>query len=46
MQVVLEEARLSYPPETVVELKSENMEDLESNVSRIVTWITAWKKDH
>lgn len=46
MQVVLEEARSSYPQETVVELKSENMEDLESNVNRIVTWITAWKKDH
>lgn len=46
MQVVLEEARSSYPPEIIVELKSESMEDLESNVSRIVAWISAWRKDH
>ncbi|KAF8349937.1 AAA domain-containing protein [Amanita rubescens] len=46
MQVVLEEARSSYPPEIVVELKSETMEDMESNVRRIVDWITAWKKEH
>ncbi|KAK2461806.1 hypothetical protein APHAL10511_006269 [Amanita phalloides] len=39
MQVVLEEARSSYPAEIVVELKSEQIEDLESNVSRIVDWI-------
>lgn len=45
MQVVLEEARASYPPEIVVELKSESMEDLEANVARIVEWIVVWKKD-
>jgi adenylate kinase len=39
MQVVLEEARASYQAEIVVELRSETMEDLESNVSRIVEWI-------
>ncbi|KAK7058836.1 factor activating pos9 [Paramarasmius palmivorus] len=43
MQVVLEEARSSYPEEIVVELKSETMEDIEANVARIVEWITAWK---
>ena len=46
MQVVLEEARTSYTAEIVVELKSETMEDLESNVSRIVEWINAWQRDH
>jgi len=46
MQVVLEEARSSYPPEIVVELKSENTEDLEANIARIVEWITVWKRDH
>ncbi len=45
MQVVLDEARASYAPEIVVELNSESMEDLEANVARIVTWITAWKAD-
>ncbi|KAF5375069.1 hypothetical protein D9758_000138 [Tetrapyrgos nigripes] len=45
MQVVLEEARSSYPAEIVVELKSESTEDLEANVARIVEWINAWRKD-
>jgi adenylate kinase len=39
MQVVLDEARSSYPLEIVVELKSENTDDLEGNVDRIVEWI-------
>lgn len=46
MQVVLEEARESYPAEIVVELKSENLEDLEANVKQIVEWIGYWKKEH
>jgi adenylate kinase len=46
MNVVLEEARSSYAPEIVVELKSESTEDLESNVSRVVEWINAWLADH
>ncbi|RDB29184.1 Adenylate kinase isoenzyme 6 [Hypsizygus marmoreus] len=46
MQVVLEEARSSYPAEIVVELKSEGTEDLEANVERMVEWITLWRKDH
>ncbi|KAG7099355.1 hypothetical protein E1B28_001211 [Marasmius oreades] len=44
MQVVLEEARSSYPEEIVIELKSETMEDMEANISRIVEWITEWRK--
>ena len=46
MEVVAQEARDSYEPEVVVELKSESVEDLESNVARIVEWIHAWKRDH
>jgi adenylate kinase len=42
MQVVLEEARSSYPSEIVVELESDGMEQLESNVTRMVEWITTW----
>ncbi|THH04241.1 hypothetical protein EW146_g10231 [Bondarzewia mesenterica] len=45
MDVVIEEARSSYAEEIVVELQSEGTEDLESNVSRIVQWIQAWRKD-
>ncbi|KAF8973888.1 P-loop containing nucleoside triphosphate hydrolase protein [Flammula alnicola] len=45
MQVVLEEARSSYAPEIVVELESESLEQLESNVARIVEWITIWLKN-
>jgi adenylate kinase len=46
MQVVLEEARSSYPTEIIVELQSQTTEDLESNVTRIISWIEAWKNDH
>ena len=45
MQVVLEEARSSYPEEIIVELKSETTEDLEANVARIVDWIKSWRKE-
>jgi broad-specificity NMP kinase len=45
MQVVLEEARSSYPAEIIVELQSESMEQLEGNVVRIVEWITLWLKN-
>ena len=45
MEVVLDEARSSYPQEIVVELRSEGTEDLESNIARVVQWIEAWKKD-
>jgi len=45
MQTVLEDARESYDAEIIVELRSEDMEDLESNVSRIVAWIDNWRVD-
>lgn len=46
MQVVLEEARASYPQEIVIELQSESVEDLGSNVARIVEWIRSWIEEH
>ncbi|KAG6836809.1 hypothetical protein H0H93_002831 [Arthromyces matolae] len=45
MQIVLEEARSSFPEEIVVELISEGMSDLEANVARIVEWINLWRKN-
>ena len=45
MQIVLEEAHSSYPAEIIVELQSENMDQLEANVARIVEWITLWLKN-
>ena len=43
---MLDEARDSYAEEIVIELRSESVEDMESNVSRIVEWIDNWKRDH
>jgi len=46
MQTVLEEARESYAPEMVIELSSENVEEMEQNVARVVAWIKQWQEDH
>jgi adenylate kinase len=46
MQTVLDEAKSSYSEEIIVELKSENTEDLEANVARICAWVENWMKDH
>jgi adenylate kinase len=46
MEVVLQEARDSYPQQIVVELKSESTEDLQKNVANIVSWIKEWLKDN
>lgn len=43
MEVLLEEARDSYDAEIVVELPSNESEDMESNVERIEKWIKDWK---
>lgn len=39
MQVVLDEARDSYAEEIVVELNSETLEQMESNVGRCISWV-------
>ncbi|KAL1932079.1 hypothetical protein VTP01DRAFT_9135 [Rhizomucor pusillus] len=43
MQVVLETARESYAQEIVIELPSNTVEDMESNVDRVRQWLEAWK---
>ena len=42
--VLLEEARESFDGEIVVELNSEKDDDVESNCSRISTWVRSWKR--
>lgn len=46
MEVLLDEARLAYDEEMVVELQSNDPDDIDSNVERIETWIENWKRDH
>ncbi|KAI1391150.1 P-loop containing nucleoside triphosphate hydrolase protein [Hypoxylon trugodes] len=46
MEVLLQEARDSYDEQIVVELTSNSVDDMESNIDRIEAWITQWKKDH
>ena len=45
MGVLLDEARESYDEEIVVELRSDEAEEIEANVGRIETWIKNWKQD-
>ncbi|EEP79191.1 POS9-activating factor FAP7 [Uncinocarpus reesii 1704] len=44
-EVLLDEARQAYDEEIVVELMSENDDEIESNCSRIVSWIDAWQQN-
>lgn len=46
MQVVLDEAKEAYVPEIVIELQSDALEDLESNVNRIISWMNAWMENN
>ncbi|CEP03388.1 Adenylate kinase isoenzyme 6 like protein [Plasmodiophora brassicae] len=39
MQVVLDESRESFDPAIVHELRSDTVDDLEANVTRIVSWL-------
>ena len=45
MEVLLEEARGAYDEEIVVELRSDEAEDVEGNVERIERWIENWKSN-
>ena len=44
--LLLEEAREAYDEEIVIELTSENSDEMESNCARISAWVEAWKKTH
>ncbi|KAI4602105.1 factor activating pos9 [Pestalotiopsis sp. 9143b] len=46
MEVLLQEARDSYSEEIVVELRSDDSDQMESNVDRIEAWVKQWKEDH
>lgn len=46
MQVVLDEAKESYAAEIVHEVPSNNIEDMDNNVSRVDQWMKQWLKDN
>ncbi|KAI6251080.1 Adenylate kinase isoenzyme 6 HBR1 [Erysiphe necator] len=46
MEVLLQEARDSYDEEIVIELTSDSIDDLDSNIERIESWIAQWIKDN
>lgn len=46
MEVLLDEARSSYDEEIIIELQSNDIEDIENNVDRAERWLTNWKSDH
>ena len=46
MQVVVEEARESYAEEIVHEVQSNTIEDMDSNVERMVSWVAAWQANN
>lgn len=41
-QVLLQEARESYPEDIVVALKSETIEDITRNVTSLTDWARSW----
>jgi adenylate kinase len=46
MEVLLQEARDAYDDEIVVELSSNNSEEMESNIERIETWVKHWRTNN
>ena len=46
MEVLLEEARESYDEDVVVELRSDEADDIEGNVERIEIWIKDWRRNN
>ena len=46
MQVILDEARESYDAQIVIELRSDDSDEIDSNVERIVEWTKNWLAQH
>lgn len=46
MQVILDEAREAYDEEIVIELTSNTVEEMETNVERIAQWTQNWIQDN
>jgi adenylate kinase len=45
MEVLLHEARDAYEEEIIIELQSNNIEDIDSNVNRAERWLMNWERD-
>lgn len=46
MEVLLQEARDAFDSEIVIELISNDTDEMESNVDRIEAWVNQWKQDN
>lgn len=46
MEVLLQEARDSYDEEIVIELTSNDTDEMDGNVDRIEAWVKQWKKNN
>ena len=46
MEVVMQEARESYALEIVQELTSRTVEEMESNIERVLMWVQHWTAQH
>lgn len=46
MDVIIQDAREAYSPEIVIELESNEAEEMDQNVDRIIEWVNNWVKDH
>lgn len=44
MEVLLAEARESYDAEIVLELRSDNTEDMDKNLELLESWVQNWEK--
>lgn len=42
LEVTADEAKDSYKPEIIMELRSDSEEDVEKNLSAIIEWVKAW----
>ena len=45
-QTILDEAKENYPEEIIHELQSNNQDELQQNVKRILSWISRWVEDN
>ncbi|EPQ63887.1 Bgt-5350 [Blumeria graminis f. sp. tritici] len=46
MEVLLQEARDAYDEEIIIELSSNELDDMDCNIERIKTWFAQWKMDN
>ena len=46
MEVLLAEARDSYDAETVLELRSDQIDDMDGNIDKLDAWVQKWRMDH